>query len=237
MPKHVVIGGAGCCGLAAGIALLKRGFEVTIFEQDDHVGGLAGGLQIGQNTFEYGPHIFHTVDPEILADVKDIARNVLLPFHKTMKIKFLGKYFDFPLAMADVLFKLPFWTVISAGMSFVYHLVRSKLQPQLYRDNAEVVLRGYYGDVLYRIFFKDYISKVWGIEASQMSPSFARQRIPRLDIVEIVEKVKYIFFKKKQVGVSTENYVEKVEGENYTTKKGFSLIAEAFEDFDSRREK
>src|SRR5690242_10761821 len=105
-PK-VVIAGAGCAGLAAVIALQKRGYDVTILEKLDRVGGLAGGIHIKGNTYEYGPHIFHTTDPEVLEDVKRIAGHVLIPFEKTIKIKFLGKYFDFPLSVPDILLKLP----------------------------------------------------------------------------------------------------------------------------------
>lgn len=227
-PKKIVIAGAGCTGLAAAIALLKRGHEVTVIEAEDRVGGLAGGIHIGQNTYEYGPHIFHTTDPEILADVKEIAGKVLLPFEKTIKIKFVGKYFDFPLSMTDVLLKLHIFTVIHAGFSFIWHFIKAKFEGKKSLVNSEKVLQSLYGDVLYRLFFKDYITKVWGIGPSGMAPSFANQRIPRLDILELIAKIKSKFFPNSKASVSTENYVEKVEGENYTTEKGFSLIAECF---------
>ena len=229
MPSaRVTIAGAGCAGLAAGIALQKRGYQVTILERADRVGGLAGGVQINGNTYEYGPHIFHTTDPEVLADVQRIAGHVLIPFEKTIKIKFLGKYFAFPLAIRDVIFKLPPFTVAHAALSFVWHFVKGAAVGEAGMVNSEKVLQRYYGDVLYRIFFKDYITKVWGIAPTQMSPSFAKQRVPRLDPLAVLEQLKRKLLPQRPKAVTTDGYVEKVEGVNYTTKSGFYAIMEAY---------
>ena len=229
-PKKVIIAGAGCAGLAAGVALQKRGFQVMILEKMDRVGGLAGGIVINGNTYEYGPHIFHTTDPEIMEDVQRIAGHVLIPFEKTIKVKFMGKYFGFPLEIKDVLFKLPPLTVIQAGFSLVKHFFVGIFEGEAALVNSEKVLQRYYGDVLYRIFFRDYISKVWGIPPTGMAPSFAKQRVPRLDLIGIWEKIKNTFFPKKSESIKIEGYVEKVEGVNYTTTKGFSAITEAYAD-------
>ena len=226
--RAVSIAGAGCAGLAAGIALQKRGYAVTILERADRVGGLAGGVLINGNIYEYGPHIFHTTDPEVLADVQRIAGHLLIPFTKTIKIKFLGKYFGFPLAIRDVIFKLPAATVARAVVSFVWHFITGGLSGNAGMVDSEKVLQRYYGDVLYKIFFKDYITKVWGIEPSGMSPSFAKQRVPRLDLLEVLEKLKHRLLPQRRRAVSTEGYVEKVEGVNYTTKTGFHSIVDAY---------
>ena len=45
--EHVVIIGAGFCGLAAAWELVQRGIAVTVLEQDDEVGGLAGSFRVG----------------------------------------------------------------------------------------------------------------------------------------------------------------------------------------------
>ena len=112
-------------------------------------------MLINGNVYEYGPHIFHTTDPEVLADVQRIAGHVLIPFHKTIKIKFLGKYFAFPLAIRDVIFKLPVRTVAHAALSFAWHFVSGGVAGERGMVNSEKVLQRYYGDVLYRIFGRD----------------------------------------------------------------------------------
>jgi protoporphyrinogen oxidase len=223
--QPVVILGGGCAGLAAGLRLAKRGRRIVLIEQADHVGGLAGGVQIGANTYEYGPHAFHTTDPEILGDIKELMGTELIEYNRSIKIRFLGKYFQFPLTIRDVLFRLPVTTVIRAGFSFLWHFTKGFLsRPAV--ENSETLLMRYYGRILYEIFFKSYIVKVWGISPAEFSPSFARERIPRLNLLSFLDKIWSGI--KAQLGkkVSTEGYVEKVEGKLYTTRRGFSLITQ-----------
>ena len=224
----VTIAGAGCAGLAAAIALQRRGYQVTILECADRIGGLAGGVLINGNIYEYGPHIFHTTDPEVLADVERIAGHVLIPFKKTIKIKFLGQYFAFPLAVRDVIVKLPAPTVAHAALSFVWHFAKGALEGEAGMVNSEKVLQRYYGNVLYEIFFKDYIAKVWGIEPAGLSPSFAKQRVPRLDPLDALGRLTRKFLPQRRRAVQTDSYVERVEGVNYTTKTGFHAIVEVY---------
>ncbi len=217
--------GAGCAGLAAAWRLQQKGLRVRVVEAAGRVGGLAGGILLGGNIYEYGPHVFHTTDPEILADIKGLMGADLLPFHRTIKIKFLGNYFQFPLAMGEVLFKLPFWTVLKAGAAFAYRFVEGALRkPEV--ETSETVLVRYYGDVLYRVFFRDYITRVWGIPPSGFSPAFARERIPRLDVLEIWEKLVSRLRRRLGGPLRTEGYVEKASGDLYTTREGFSMITE-----------
>lgn len=223
----VVVLGAGCAGLSAARRLRALGRPVLIVEAEDHVGGLAGGVRLGGDVYEYGPHIFHTTDARILADVKALMGPDLLPYHRTIQIKFLGNYFQFPLAIKDVLFKLPITTVVRAGLSFVWYFTTGALtKPAV--ENSETILRRYYGDVLYKIFFKDYILRVWGVPPSEFSPSFAKERIPRFNLLESLDKAAAAFKRTFSLGgaVKTEGYVEKVEGELWTTKRGFSMICD-----------
>jgi protoporphyrinogen oxidase len=223
----VIILGAGCAGLAAARRLRELRCEVLLVEAEDHVGGLAGGVRLDGDIYEYGPHIFHTTDAHILADIKNLMGPDLLPYERTIQIKFLGNYFQFPLSIKDVLFKLPLTTVIHAGFSFMWHFAKGALlAPNT--ENSETILRRYYGNVLYKIFFKDYIERVWGVSPAQFSPSFARERIPRFNILEFLDKFMSALKRFVSGGktLRTEGYVEKVEGELWTTKRGFSMICD-----------
>jgi protoporphyrinogen oxidase len=227
--KPIIILGAGCAGLAAGWRLAKRGYPVVIVEKDDHVGGLSGGVRINGNSYEYVPHTFHATDPEILNDIKTFMGSDLIAYNRTIKIKFLGNYFRFPLVMSDVLFKLPISTVFRAGLSFVWYFVLGTIhRPSL--ETSETVLKRYYGNVLYEIFFKNYIRNVWGISPSEFSPAFARQRIPRMNLLGGVDKFRLSIKSHLHRKVKTDGYVEKVEGDLYTTRDGFSLITQRMAD-------
>ncbi len=223
--EKVVILGGGIAGLAAAWRLSKKNFEVHVIEISNRPGGLAGGVEWNGNIYEFGPHVFHTTDEEILGDIKKIMGDDLIRFERTVKIKFMGEYFNFPLSISDILRKLPLITVIQCLFSLIYYNLNSKINPPEL-ENSETVLLANYGKGLYEIFFKPYIEKVWGIPPIEFSPEFAKQRIPKMNILEVAEKLIKNLKPKKAKEISIKGYVEKVEGEIFTTKHGFSLIAE-----------
>jgi len=224
----IVVVGAGCAGLAAAERLAAAGRRVLVLEEMDCVGGLAGGARSGRDVYEYGPHVFHTTDPEILADVKGLMGADLLPFHRTIRIKFLDSYFEFPLRVSDVVGRLPLTTVLAAAATYIWRAA----QGLVYRpavENSETVLLRNYGDVLYRLFFRDYITRVWGIPPSAFSPSFAKERIPRFNFLEFLDKAAAALRRWRrpaQARTATQGFVEKVAGDLFTTREGFHAILE-----------
>ena len=56
--NKVVIIGAGMAGMSAALRLLERGFEVTLYEQDDFVGGMMHSFQ-DPNSGEWREHSYH----------------------------------------------------------------------------------------------------------------------------------------------------------------------------------
>lgn len=57
--KKVVIIGAGPGGLTAGMILARRGFDVTIVEKRERVGGRNAELRVGDYSFDTGPTFLH----------------------------------------------------------------------------------------------------------------------------------------------------------------------------------
>lgn len=223
--EKVVILGGGIAGLAAAWRLSKKDFEVEVIEISNRPGGLAGGVEWNGNIYEFGPHVFHTTDQEILNDIKKAMGEDLIRFTRSVKIKFMGEYFNFPLSITDILRKLPLKTVIQCLLSLIYHNIKSKFSSPK-QENSETVLLANYGKGLYEIFFESYIVKVWGYPAKEFSPEFAKQRIPKMNMLEVVEKLFKNLKPNKNNEIKIKGYVEKVEGEIFTTKHGFSLIAE-----------
>ena len=56
--KRVIVIGAGLGGMSAAIMLARSGFEVTILEKNDHLGGKLNHLQTQGFSFDLGPSIF-----------------------------------------------------------------------------------------------------------------------------------------------------------------------------------
>ncbi len=47
----VIVAGGGIGGLAAALALVRQGFEVTVLEQAPEIGEIGAGIQLGPNAF------------------------------------------------------------------------------------------------------------------------------------------------------------------------------------------
>src|SRR4030095_970124 len=47
----VLVAGGGIGGLAAALALARRGFPVKVLEQSAHIGEIGAGVQLGPNAF------------------------------------------------------------------------------------------------------------------------------------------------------------------------------------------
>lgn len=224
--KSTIVLGAGFAGLSAAVALSKNGFDVKLIEKKSSPGGIGSEILNNGYRYEMGAHLFHCPDEKILNLIKDISGEDLIPIERKIKIKFNGGYYNFPLKLTEVLYNLPLKTVILAFLSFSYHQVKNFVKPAKINNSEDFLIKNY-GKVLYEIFFESYIKHFWGIGPKMFSPKFAEQRIPNLNVIEVFDKMINSIKKILRINreLKTDNYVEKVEGDLYTTTKGFSGIA------------
>ena len=223
--KRIAVIGGGITGLAAAMHLAREGFDVSVFEKSDDIGGLASGKIINSNIYEYGPHFFHTNNPEILKEIKNIAGNELIRFERTILIKFMDNYFTYPLSIIEVLKKLPKKIVLRAMASMIKNNIY-RLAGKLKEDNSETVLLGFYGRILYELFFKNYIYHVWGIYPDKFSAEFAKERIPNISASIFLNKIISPVRRRLKRKSPIEKFVENVDGQLYTTAKGYRGIIE-----------
>jgi len=81
---HVVIIGAGFCGLAAGYELSKRGVSVTIFERESEIGGLAGSFRTTSGArLEKFYHHWFTSDKHVQALIDELGTRDQVIFQPT----------------------------------------------------------------------------------------------------------------------------------------------------------
>ncbi len=60
--KSVIIVGGGIGGMCAAARLLKNGYEVTIVEKEDKIGGRAHRIEKSGYTFDMGPTLLMMTD-------------------------------------------------------------------------------------------------------------------------------------------------------------------------------
>src|SRR5262245_44018705 len=84
---HVVVLGAGVCGLYAARVLLAGGARVTVLERNEVPGGLAAGRQRGANYYDFGVHQLHSFDAAIFEDIRGLMGERLIPVSKKALIR------------------------------------------------------------------------------------------------------------------------------------------------------
>jgi protoporphyrinogen oxidase len=72
--RRVAIIGAGFTGLAAGWELARQGYDVTVLEADDEVGGLAGSFPVAGTRLEKFYHHWFTSDTHVTDLVRELGR-------------------------------------------------------------------------------------------------------------------------------------------------------------------
>lgn len=188
--KNIIIIGCGPAGLIAAYELSNnKNFNITLVEKYNKVGGLARTEKLGENLYDIGPHRFYTKNDEIIKLFKRFAGKDLIKVKRLTRIFYSNLFFDYPLSPFNTLIKLGFIKSFKILGSYIF----SKLKINKINNFEDYIIKNF-GNELYRTFFKTYTEKIWGIPCSQISSSWASQRIKNLNILQIIKS----FFKKQK---------------------------------------
>jgi protoporphyrinogen oxidase len=182
-PDSVVVIGAGPAGLTAAYELGKAGVPATVLEASDTVGGISQTVERDGWRFDIGGHRFFTKVPEVEALWHEILPDEEFLLRPRMsRIYYRGKLFDYPLKASNALGNLGVLEAIKCVLSYV--MVR--IRPPKDQSNFEGWVAARFGWRLYRIFFKTYTEKVWGVPATEIQADWAAQRIKNLSLFSAV---------------------------------------------------
>jgi protoporphyrinogen oxidase len=194
--NHVLILGGGPAGLAAGYALLKKNVPVTVFEKDKQVGGICKTLCYKGYYFDMGGHRFYTKYDEVRELWHEVLGDNFLTRPRLSRIYYGKKFYPYPLRVGPTLRNLGLLETMRAGFSFL----GAKLRPHPVEENLEQWVSNRFGKRLFRIFFKSYTEKVWGIPCEQIEAEWAAQRIKGLDFWQVVKNA---LFRPKKTHIKT----------------------------------
>jgi len=180
--RHVVIG-AGPAGLTAAYELTKAGQDVTVLEASDVVGGISQTVVRDGWRFDIGGHRFFTKVPEVEALWHEILPDEEFLMRPRMsRIFYDGKLFDYPLKAMNALRGLGLLQAIRCMLSYAW----VKVHPPRDQSTFEGWVAARFGWRLYRIFFKTYTEKVWGMPATELQADWAAQRIKNMSLMTAV---------------------------------------------------
>jgi len=179
----VAIIGAGPAGLTAAYCLAKEGARVVVLESDPHhVGGIARTMEHHGVRFDIGCHRFFSKSREIEALWDEILPGDMLTCPRSTRILYRGRYFSYPLQPFEALRKLGLLESVRCVLSYA----RARLFPVADPANFEQWVSNQFGERLFRIFFKTYTEKVWGMDCREISADWAAQRIKGLSLFRAV---------------------------------------------------
>lgn len=185
----VVILGAGMAGLAAAYKLSQHGKSVLVLEKEAEVGGLSRTLQIGEFQFDYCAHRFHTPDPKLLKEVKEVMAENFTSHIQKSRIFMFGKYLKYPFELQNLLRGMPPVQAFLCGIDFLWNTIKRKLGYKLPTNNYRDWFITFFGKRLYRVMCEPYTRKIWGMDPGLISSDWANQRFQGANLAKLIKKV------------------------------------------------
>ncbi|MDV6236907.1 UDP-galactopyranose mutase [Leptospira ellisii] len=175
---EILIVGAGFSGAVVAHELasdLKDSVRITVVDQRDHIGGNCHTERDERTdvmVHKYGPHIFHTDDPETWEYVNSFVKFV--PFVNRVKAKYGEGIYSLPVNLHTINQLFGKSLNPSEAKKFVEEQADSSVaEPANFEEQALKFL----GEKLYRAFFFGYTKKQWGCDPREL-PASILKRLP-----------------------------------------------------------
>ncbi|MBU0634134.1 MAG: FAD-dependent oxidoreductase [Candidatus Omnitrophica bacterium] len=208
--------GAGLSGLFAANLLSRHKKDFIVLEKESFPGGLARTINYKGYKFDVGGHRLNFSSSQNLHFTKDILEGRLLRVKKCSKVFTSGKLVNYPPELIDC-----FKFFGKTGFKIFLELMRNK--NNVHVDSLEEWVETNFGQTLYKLYFKDYTKKVWGIAGNMISKKLAQRRIGSTNLVKMlknifvqtgdsIENQQYFYYPEKGMGSIIDKLVENISG-------------------------
>lgn len=168
--QHLVVIGGGFCGLAAAYELSKQGAHVTLLEQDDEIGGLAGSFMVNGTRLEKFYHHWFTNDRHVVELIDELGKQDQVLMRPTRTgMYYANNFFKLSTPLDLLQFSpLPFFDRIRLGL-LALRARRVKDWRQLEDVTAADWLRQMGGERVYRVVWEPLLRGKFGDAAESVS--------------------------------------------------------------------
>ena len=141
----------------------------------DYRSAAAGGATF---RFDIGGHRFFSKSREVEDLWTELLGDDMLMRPRISRILYGGKFYSYPLRGMEALRNLG----VAEALRCLASYARARLLPVRNPRSFEEWVSNKFGKRLYRIFFKTYTEKVWGMSCTEISADWAAQRIKGLSL-------------------------------------------------------
>jgi protoporphyrinogen oxidase len=175
----VFVIGAGPAGLTAAYCLTKEMPSVVVIEKDPvYVGGISRTVHYNGYLFDIGGHRFFSKAKEVVDLWHEILPDDFIERPRLSRIYYGDKFYSYPLKAFEALRNLGLFESAACMLSYAWAKAFPIRTPGSFHD----WVRNQFGERLFRIFFKTYTEKVWGMSCDEISADWAAQRIKGLNL-------------------------------------------------------
>lgn len=177
----IAILGAGISGLSCGLKLNELGFQdITIFEQDSQIGGLAKSRIKNGYVFDlHGGHVFNSKFPDVKAWVFHLLKQREWKLQaRNTRILYGSRLINYPFEYA--LSELSKDEAIECVIDFVSPRDRPK------PDNFHDWLIYTFGDAIARKYMIPYNEKIWDYDLKKMSIDWVDGKMPISSVRQVI---------------------------------------------------
>lgn len=193
--KTAVIIGAGPAGLTAAYELADSETDIRpiVLEASEHIGGLCRTVIHNGLRIDIGGHRFFSKSDTINNWWKAIfdfdgdpnsRDDVFMTRPRISHILYKSRYIDYPIKPTwNTLRKIGIKDALRSGTSYL----SAKIRPRKPEATLEDFYINHFGRTLYRLFFEDYTTKVWGKRPSELGADWGSQRVKGLSISTLIK--------------------------------------------------
>lgn len=172
MSLKILVVGAGLSGAAVARLLRDRGHRILVVEKEGHIGGLCI-TRISPNGLHYEPfgaRTFHSRKPDIVAFVRRFADFNGYVHRKGIMIQ--GKLFPYPISRDSL-------SALGSRKRIFREL--DNLPDEIDKTNFETAALSLFGETLYRLFIRNYTTRMWGLDPVHLPADMALRRLELRD--------------------------------------------------------